>query len=100
MSRLMKNASGAEIIMTASAESRMKEQGDWWKFKKREFVEIGKGNPKCILLDLRMNGLGDAIHALPAIGEKVRLGFEVWIMAEAFYAPIFFGVGITGIDHS
>jgi hypothetical protein len=93
MSRLMTNASGTEIIMTASAEARMKEQGDWWKFKKRKFMEIGKGDPKYILLDLRMNGLGDAIHALPAIVAKLNQGFVIDILTEEFLNPIFQGVG-------
>jgi hypothetical protein len=54
---------------------------------------IGTGPARRIALLLHDNGIGDAIHAMPALSQKVRDGFEVHVYSRAFVRRCYESVG-------
>ena len=96
----MINPSGHEVIINNATEQMLRGNGTWDKFKKREFRIPGVGPEKSICLLLGGNGLGDSIHALPAIWQKIHDGFEVTVYARAFDRPIFEAIGCKFFDES
>jgi hypothetical protein len=54
---------------------------------------IGTGPAHRIALLLHDNGIGDAIHAMPALSQKVRDGFEVHVYSRAFVRRCYESVG-------
>jgi hypothetical protein len=95
----MVNKAGVEVIVTGAIEARWRRLGRMDALRPREFAVAGPGEPMTVLLDLRMNGLGDAIHSLPAIAEKVRLGFHVIVITTPFLEALFTRIGCTVLHH-
>jgi hypothetical protein len=58
-------------------------------------VTVGTGNPRSIALLLHDNGIGDHIHAMPAIWQKVRDGFDVHVYSKPFTRRCFESIGCT-----
>jgi hypothetical protein len=89
----MINPSGVELIVNSATEVMLRQSGKWESFHKREFRINGKGPDYSICIYLGANGLGDAIHTMPAIEAKINEGFLVSIYAAAFQLPIFRKLG-------
>lgn len=87
------NPHGIEVLVGDYARSRMELQGKLHLFKRRATKTIGKGNPNDILVDIRENGIGDDIHSLPALWQKVQNGFNVTVTGREMNRKLFERIG-------
>lgn len=92
------NPSGNVVLIDRQTKERLIENGDWCHFKLRQPLTIGTGPEHKICLLIQENGLGDHIHALPAIKALIDSGKDVTVYVPAFYAPLFEKLNVTVKD--
>lgn len=92
------NPSGRIVTVNRVVIEQLKANGLFKDYSKFISGMKGDGDEKKILIlhsteNEMFNGLGDAIHALPAIDAKIKEGYEVTVNDNKFRAPIFKSVG-------
>lgn len=64
-------------------------------FTPRTIKHVGTGDPKKICLLLNLEGLGSDIHAMPAIAQKIKEGFDVHVYARTFSEVCYRSLGCS-----
>lgn len=95
---LMINMHGNEVAVNDFTYRAIKSRGELHLFNRQVYKHPGKGDPKSILLMLNTNGLGDDIHAMPAIAAKLAQGFNITVVGREFNKLCYESLGCKFID--
>ena len=100
------NPHGNLVIVDSPQFERIKKHSDFDKYHRPEHVFRGNGpaNRICTVTqaanEQQQNGLGDDFHAMPAVFQKVRDGFDVVVVGRGFTRECWEAVGATFVDKS
>ncbi len=98
------NPFGQEIHLTKKDIDFIVKQGDLKLFQPRAFRHEGQGlkNKVAIIFSSNngSNGIGDYVHAMPALTAKVQSGFECHVWTTEFFRPFIEWCGATFHDGS
>lgn len=97
VSILLINQYGNEVQVNETAYQQIVDRGEEHLFHRQIIKHTGDGEQRNILLDLRMNGIGDDIHAMPAIAAKIAQGFKISVIGRAFTRLCFISLGCSFI---
>jgi hypothetical protein len=89
---------GREVQLNSEVWQCIVRRGDAHKYAKNITVHEGTGPANKILLMLNDNGIGDDVHALPAIAQKIREGFDITVIARKFTRSMFEKLGCKFIE--
>jgi len=92
---LVLNEHGLEVEVDHETIEHLKKRGVWQLYRTSPRQTLGCGPEKSICLLLQRNGIGDAIHALPAISQKIKDGYSITVVAEPFVQEWFVRAGCT-----
>lgn len=95
---LMTNMHGNEVAINDFTLECIISRGEMHLFNRQVFRKEGQGDPRTILLALGRNGLGDDIHAMPAIAAKIALGYEITVIGREFNRACYESLGCKFID--
>lgn len=86
------NQAGSEVFIDPQTLARIQKRGDMHLFRKRPTEYDGSGPKNKVAIVYQSpngaNGIGDYIHAMPALCAKVEAGFEVHVWSSEFFRPI------------
>lgn len=94
------NPNGHELWLDERDIEHIKARGDWQKFTRPEAPIDAKGPANEVLLLMNMNGLGDDIHAMPVVWQKIKDGFNVTVVGREFSKECFTSIGAQFIDEN
>ncbi len=95
---LMTNMHGNEVAINDFTFAAIVSRGELHLFNRQVYRKKGIGDPMKILLALGRNGLGDDIHAMPAIAAKIAQGFDVTVIGREFNRLCYESLGCHFID--
>ncbi len=85
------NSFGFDVFLNREDVERIKKRGDMSKFQPRLFRHTGTGPEKKIAIFFAShngsNGIGDYVHMMPALTEKVKQGSECHVFTTEFFRP-------------
>lgn len=85
------NPSGYSVWLNRDDIARITKRGDLHRFSPRLFRHEGDGPKKKIAIIFASyngsNGIGDYVHGMPALTEKVKAGFECHVFTTEFFRP-------------
>lgn len=91
------NEHGLEVEVDSETIEHIKKRGVWPLYKISPRSTAGAASEKKICILLKNNGIGDAIHAMPAIHQKIQDGYQITVVAESFYEEWFTRLGVEFI---
>lgn len=94
----MTNMHGNEVAINDFTYECIVSRGELHLFNRQVYRKKGKGDPMNILLALGRNGLGDDIHAMPAVAAKIAQGFHITVIGRAFNRLCYESLGCGFID--
>src|SRR4051812_21057736 len=96
------NEFGCEVNIDEAGIEQLKARGVWHLFKPSERKYVGKGPEKNICILFNGNGIGDAIHAMPAVWQKVQEGYDITVYMHPWASTCFTSLGcdVWKAEHS
>jgi ADP-heptose:LPS heptosyltransferase len=58
---------------------------------------LGTGSEKSVCLFAIVNGIGDAVHMLPALSQMLSDGYELTVYCRAFHVPIYEAINVQHV---
>lgn len=89
------NPSGRLVEVNHRAIEVLEAAGIWQLFGKAPNYYVGSGPEKRIALQTGSLGLGDDIHAVPGVVQKLRDGYDVTFIGQPFRRPLWERIGCT-----
>jgi hypothetical protein len=98
----MLNPAGQDVFIPKAAWERIVQRGHQVQFRPRPHLFMGTGEPNRVAVIYQShngaNGLGDHLHAMPALAAKVAEGFKVHVYTAEFFRPFVESVGCIWED--
>lgn len=96
------NPAGSEVFVDKETLAKIEQRGDRHLFRERPWKYAGLGPTMKIAVVYQApngsNGIGDYVHAMPALCAKVAAGFDVHVYSSEFFRPFIERSGATYHD--
>lgn len=96
---ILLNPRGREVQVNSKVLEKIRKRGDTDKYQRMPAKTICDGPEKHICLLLGNNGIGDDIHAMPAIAQKIAEGFTIDVYSRPFTKSCYELLGATFYDY-
>lgn len=92
---VLNNQHGKEVILNDFAYESLVASDLIKLFTPRTIKHVGTGDPMSICVLFGHNGIGDDIHVMPALHQKIQDGYTVTVIGKEFTRLCFESVGCT-----
>src|SRR5690242_7847138 len=87
------NKYGREVQINSKILAKIQRRGNMNDFQKLPCKTICNGSENHIALLLGENGIGDDIHAMPAVWQKIQQGYTIDVYSRDFTRECYESVG-------